>query len=106
MHKINAGDITCVVFDFGFTLSSDLYFKVPPPECPDWQNLIQQHIFSNDNLIDDWMRGTVTLRDIAEELAPIVGMKIPRIIGFLELGCQDLDFNQAVLTFALEQREQ
>jgi FMN phosphatase YigB (HAD superfamily) len=104
--SLNPTDIACIVFDFGFTLSSDLYFKVPPQECPDWQNLIQKHIFSNDDLIDDWMRGVVTLMDIAEELAPIVCMEVPRIVEFLELGCQELDFNEAVLNFALKQREQ
>ena len=103
---LNPTDIACIVFDFGFTLSPDLYFKVPPPECPDWQNLIQQHIFSNADLIDNWMRGVVTIRDIAAELAPIVGMKVPRIVGFMELGCTNLDFNEAVLNFAISQREQ
>jgi len=103
---VNPTDIACIVFDFGFTLSPDLYFKIPPPECPDWQNLIQQHIFSNDELIDNWMRASVTIRDIAEELAPIVGMKVPRIVEFMELGCKELDFNEAVLNFAIRQRGQ
>ena len=103
---INPADITCIIFDFGFTLSSALYFNVAPPECPDWQNLIQQHIFSKDDLVNDWMRGDITLQYIAEELAPIVDMKTPRIVEFLERGCTSLDFNEAVLTFAIEQRRQ
>jgi hypothetical protein len=101
---INPADIACIVFDFGFTLSSDLYFKIPPPECPEFQNLIQQHIFANDVLVNDWMRGDVTLTDIARRLGPILRMEVPRILDFLELGCQSLDFNEAVLTFAIEQR--
>jgi len=103
---IKPSDIECVVFDFGFTLSSDLYFKVAPPECPDWQNLIQKHIFSNNDLIDNWMSAVVTLWDIAEELAPVVDMKVPRIVELLKSGCEDLNFNEAVLTFAIAQREQ
>jgi len=103
--SVNPTDITCIVFDFGFTLSPDLYFKVPPPGCPNWQKLIQQHIFSNDELIDNWMRASITIRDIAEELAPIVGMEVPEIVEFMELGCQHLDFNEAVLNFAISQRE-
>lgn len=102
---ITPGDIECVVFDFGFTLSSDLYFKKAPPECPDWQPLIQKHIFSNHDLIDLWMSAVVTLRDIAEELAPIVDMEVPRVVEFLKLGCEDLNFNEAVLMFAIAQRE-
>lgn len=102
---VNPADIRCIVFDFGFTLSSDLYFKVAPPECPNWQALIQQHIFGNADLVDKWMGGAMTLRDIAMEFAPVVGMAVPRIVNFMELGCKDLDFNEAVLDFAVEQRE-
>ncbi len=109
MNKENAivdpTAIACIIFDFGFTLSSDLYFKVPPPECPHLQELVQQHIFSNDDLVNDWMRATVTLEGIAKELAPVVGMNVARIVEFAELGCRDLVFNEAVLNFALAQRK-
>ena len=103
-YLLNPADIACIVFDFGFTLSSDLYFKVAPPEYPDWQELIQQKIFSNGALVDRWMAGAVTIYNIAEELAPIVNMEIPKIVGFLELGCQNLEFNEAVWGFAIRQR--
>ncbi len=102
---IDPATIACIIFDFGFTLSSDLYFKVPPPECPDWQQLIQQHIFSDEDLVNDWMSARVTLQDIARQLAPIICMEAPRIVEFLELGCRDLVFNEAVLNFAIGQRE-
>jgi len=52
------------------------------------------------------MSAVVTLRDIAEELAPVVDMDVPRVVKFLKLGCEDLNFNEAVLTFAIAQREQ
>lgn len=104
IDPIHPADIECIVFDFGFTLSSDLYFKVAPPEVPDWQELIQQKIFRNEALVDHWMAGAVTIHDIAEELAPSVNMEISRIISFLELGCQNLDFNEAVWDFAMQQR--
>jgi len=103
---IDPTDIDCIVFDFGFTLSSDLYFKIAPPECPDWQELIQRHIFSHNDLVDRWMGGAVTLQIIAEKLAPIVGMEVPRIMSFLKVGCTDLGFNEAVLMFAMQQRRQ
>lgn len=103
-NTINPADIACVVFDFGFTLSSDLYFKVAPPEYPNWQALIQQKIFSDDALVDRWMGGAVTIHDIAQELAPIVRMENSRIVSFLELGCQKLSFNEAVWDFAIRQR--
>jgi|SRR5665648_787273 len=103
-HSINPTDITCIIFDFGFTLSSDLYFKVAPPECPNWQEVIQQKIFSNNALVDSWMEGTVTVDNIAEELAPIVNMEISNIVHFLEAGCQNIGFNEAVWHFAIQQR--
>lgn len=104
-NPITPSDIACIVFDFGFTLSSDLYFKVAPPECPNWQDLIQAHIFSDSVLVDRWMEGTITSHAIAEELAPHVNMETSRIVNFLELGCQKMDFNDAVWNFAIRQRE-
>jgi FMN phosphatase YigB (HAD superfamily) len=101
---IHPADIACIVFDFAFTLSSDLYFKVSPPECPNWQELIQRTIFSNNPLVDRWMAGAVTMYNIAEELAPVVNMEVSRIVSFLELGCQNMSFNEAVWRFAIQQR--
>lgn len=103
-NHINPADIECIVFDFGFTLSSDLYFKVSPPEYPNLQELIQQKIFTNEALVDRWMAGAVTIHNIAEELAPIVHMEIPRLVHFLESGCQSLNLNEAVWGFAMQQR--
>lgn len=103
-NTIHPADIACVVFDFGFTLSSDLYFKTAPPECPNWQELIQQKIFSDAALVDRWMAGAITMHNIAEELAPVVNMEVSRIVDFLELGCQRMDFNEAVWRFAIQQR--
>ena len=34
MMNLNLSTIRCIVFDFGFTLSSDLYFKIAPPSYP------------------------------------------------------------------------
>jgi hypothetical protein len=103
-NQIDPTDIECIVFDFGFTLSSDLYFNVAPPEYPDLQELIQHQIFSDEALVNQWMVGAVTIHDIAGQLAPIVGMEIPRLVHFLELGCQSLSFNEAVWDFAIQQR--
>lgn len=103
-QSIHPTDITCIVFDFGFTLSSDLYFKVAPPECPNWHEFVQQRIFSNPALVDRWMAGAVSLYAIAEELAPIVRMQVSDIVAFLELGCQNMNFNEAVWRFAIRQR--
>jgi hypothetical protein len=32
--------IKCVIFDFGFTLSPDFYFKIAPPGIPQWHEII------------------------------------------------------------------
>ena len=97
-------DIRCVVFDFGFTLSSAHYFNVVPPGCPRWHELIQEHIFGHPTLVDEWMAGEHTLADMAGILAPHVGMDVPSIVRTMEAGCRRLAFNPAVLDFALAQR--
>ena len=96
--------IRCVVFDYGFTLSSAYYFNVTPPECPRWHALIQAHIFGRPALVDEWMAGRHTLADMARRLAPHVGMEVPEIVRAMEAGCRRLAFNRAVLDFALAQR--
>jgi hypothetical protein len=97
-------EIRCVVFDYGFTLSSAYYFNVVPPACPRWHELIQAHIFAHPALVDEWMAGEHTLADIAGILAPHVGMDVPSIVRTMEAGCKRLAFNRAVLDFALAQR--
>ena len=53
--------IKCIVFDFGFTLSSDLYFKVAPPECPEWHDIIQEQVFANRHVCRMWMTNALSL---------------------------------------------
>ena len=96
--------VKCVVFDFGFTLSSDLYFKVAPPECPEWHDIIQEHVFANRHVCRMWMTNALSLRDIAAIVSDHANMDISAVLKTMELGCRDLDFNEAVLNFALAQR--
>ncbi len=97
-------NIRCVVFDFGFTLCSDLYFNVSPPGCPEWQALFRKHIFSYHLLLDQWMRGDLATTDIARKMAEHVHLDLPMIIRFMEQGCENLRLNQAVLNYALAQK--
>ena len=98
--------IKCIVFDFGFTLSSDLYFKVAPPECPEWHDIIQEQVFANRHVCRMWMTNALSLRDIAAIVSDHANMDISAVLKTMELGCRDLDFNEAVLNFALAQRSQ
>ncbi len=98
--------IKCIVFDFGFTLSSDLYFKVAPPECPEWHDIIQEQVFANRHVCRMWMTNALGLRDIAAIVSDHANMDISAVLKTMELGCRDLDFNEAVLNFALAQRSQ
>ena len=98
--------IKCIVFDFGFTLSSDLYFKVAPPECPEWHDIIQEQVFANRHVCRMWMTNALGLRDIAAIVSDQANMDISAVLKTMELGCRDLDFNEAVLNFALAQRSQ
>ncbi len=65
MDSIDPRKIRCVVFDFGFTLSPDYYFKVSPPNTPHWHEIIQEHIFSDPAITIPWMKGEISSREVA-----------------------------------------
>ena len=102
--KLNPGNIKCVVFDFGFTLSPDRYFKIAPPGCPQWHEVIQKVIFRDDSVVIPWMKGELTSLDIAGVLSSHFLLDIPTIAATMEKGCQNLNFNPAVWDFAVAQK--
>jgi hypothetical protein len=99
-------NIRCVVFDFGGTLSSDHYFKVAPPGYPDWQSVIQQRVFGNAPVVSAWMRGDLTLRDVAALVAQDIPLPLADILDTLHRGCASMSFNTAVWRFAIAQRRE
>jgi len=103
-NRIHPADIKCIVFDFGFTLSSDLYFKVIPPDYPYWRAVIQKHIFDEPHIVEEWMVGNLTIVDIADIISRYIDMDVPSIVETMEKGCEHLNFNQAVWNFALAQK--
>jgi FMN phosphatase YigB (HAD superfamily) len=98
--KTDLSHVRCVVFDYGFTLSSGLYFNVSPPEVAQWPELVQRVVFGRREIIEPWMRGEISLEDIAGILAYETGMERKEILGYLRRGCTDLGFNPAVHAFA------
>ena len=98
--KTDLRHIRCIVFDYGFTLSSGLYFNVSPPEVPEWPDLVQRVIFGRDDITHPWMCGEIGLGDIATLLADETGMETEAVLGYLRHGCMDLGFNEAVYEFA------
>jgi hypothetical protein len=96
--------IKCVVFDSGFTLIADYYFKVSPPGIPQWFDIIQRGIFGDSSIVDPWMRGELTILDIAGVLSRHIPLDIPTIAATMEIGCRHLNFNQAVWDFAVAQK--
>lgn len=103
MDPIDPEQIKCVVFDFGFTLSSDYYFNVSPPDCPQWYAVIQKVIFRDPSITIPWMKGELTSLDIAGILSRYFPLDIPTIAATMEKGCQHLAFNPAVWDFAVAQ---
>ena len=104
MGPIDPGQIKCVVFDYGFTLSPDHYFNVTPPACPEWQAVIQKEIFGEPAIVIPWMKGELTSLDIAGILASHLSLDIPTIAATMEEGCRHLKINQAVWDFAEAQK--
>ncbi len=102
--RVNSSEIRCVVFDFGFTLSSDLYFSLVPPDCPRWSEIIQERVFAEPQIVRRWMEGGMTIADIAGLLAKYVAMDRDSIVSTMEKGCEHMRMNPAVWDFALEQK--
>jgi hypothetical protein len=98
--KTDLGHIQCVVFDYGFTLSSGFYFNVSPPGAPNWSDLVQEAIFSRSEIIEPWMRGEISLNDIAYILAHETGLRSKELLYYLRRGCTDLGFNKSIHEFA------
>jgi len=95
--------IRSVIFDFAYTLCSELYFK---PLGQDALDLIDRLIFgdSSTRWADPWMTGELTSRDIAAYLSEHLHESEDEILSALRLGCSNLTFNPAVYSFALQQR--
>lgn len=101
---IQPDEVKCVVFDFGFTLSPDLYFKIAPPGYPHWRDVIQQHVFDQPEIVEPWMAGDLSIVDIAAIISRYIPIDVPSIVETMEKGCEHLSFNQAVWNFARAQR--
>ncbi len=104
MEAIDPRRIKCVVFDFGFTFSPDLYFNVSPPAHPQWRQVIQEHIFHDPAIIIPWMKGEITSRDVAGVIGRFVPLDVETILSTMDSGCRELAFNPAVWLFALKQK--
>ena len=103
---LNFTNIRCVVFDFGFTLSSDLYFTLAPPNYPQWRTIIQEIIFDQKPIVNAWMRGELTLSDIAAIVGTHIDLPVPVIVETMQQGCRTMRFNPVVWEFACAQRGQ
>jgi hypothetical protein len=96
--------IKCVVFDFGFTLCKDYYFNVTPPDHPEWHSVIQEQIFHEPSIVNPWLKGDLTIEDIARLVSGYIPMSVASIVATMETGCMQLQFNQAVWDFAVAQK--
>ena len=94
------GRLRAVIFDYGFTISSEHYFNVPHPQIPDWNALIQKHVFGDKDFALDWMTGRAGLDDIAAILHGLTGENCESIGRYLRQGCTSLKENMAGIEFA------
>ena len=99
-------EIKCFVFGFGGTLSSHPYFYVCPPNCPDWVDLFQNHVFSEDSpVFDQWMEGTISAEDVAAMMAPITRLTGNEVLEHMRKGMRNLSQNDAVRRLAITAKE-
>ena len=93
--------IRCVVFDWGGTLSSEPYFRISPPDAPNWQEILHEEILSPESgLFDDWMEGKLGVDDIAGALSGHTALSAAAIADLMREGCRGLKLNSAVAGFA------
>ena len=95
-------DIRAVIIDFGFTLSSDYYFRELGLQYTD---RIAQFVFSRDSEIGRrWMGGLISSHEVSERLSDCLGLSADEIHSALARGCSRMSFNQSVWNFARTQR--
>jgi hypothetical protein len=104
--RLNLADIRCVVFDFGMTLSSDHFFTIDPPGYPQWQSVIQEHIFHEESVVIPWMMGDLGLVDIAKIVSQHIDLPLPILVDTMERGCTQMRLSPVVWNFACAQRAQ
>ena len=98
LHPIN-----CVVFDFGGTLSSDPYFKMLGPRAlKHVDNMMTGR--EDPHISQGWATGLLSSRDVANHLSPKTGVEPDVILSALYEGCAQIEFNEAVWNFVLQQR--
>jgi FMN phosphatase YigB (HAD superfamily) len=95
--------INLIVVDYGMTLSSALYFRQAPPDCPLWAKVVEQAIFGSE-WFDRWMAGEVSVREIAAYLTAWLPLSPAAIEAQMRAGCQGLALNRGVVAFVCEQR--
>jgi len=95
-------EVNTVIFDYGNTLSSAPYFSVPHPEIPNWDSLIQSHVFKDSAVSEPWMAGEKALGDVAAIIAGHSGVEAVSVERYLCLGCESVPENPEVLAFARE----
>jgi hypothetical protein len=93
-------NIDAVIFDYGFTLSSEHYFNVKHPGIPNWFDIIQEVIFSHEEFVKLWMTGKRKLIDVAEMLCCVTHVDTEEILECLKDGCKKLKENAADINFA------
>ena len=98
-------EIKCFVFDFGGTLSSHPYFYVCPPNCPDWVDLFQNHVFSDSLMFDQWMEGTISAENMAEMMAPVTRLPGSEVLEYMKKGLKNLSQNDAVRRLVIASKE-
>ena len=104
MEAIDLESIRCFVFDFGMTLSSDLYFKVAPEGCPQWQEIVEKLLFEEEE-IDLWMEGQMSWREFAALVVEKTGLDEEIVEDHLKKGLRGLSLNEEVANLARVQRE-
>jgi len=92
-----------IVVDYGMTLSSALYFRRAPPDCPQWVQVVEEAVFGSE-WFERWMVGEACARDTAAYLATRLPLSPAAVEAQMRAGCRGLALNRGVVAFVRKGR--
>jgi len=92
--------IDALIFDYAGTISSARYFRKPCPGVPDWDGLVQELVFGDPDYCDAWMRGEITLVEVACRIADGCGGDWEAVLDCLAAGCAEMPEQASVIGLA------
>lgn len=90
--------VKAILWDFGDTLADERWMWAPLAGQPDWSGLYRKHCGAGD-LGSRWNRGLVTARDVAADLAAMMGVGWEATLEHMRACCREVQVYPRVFAF-------